>query len=152
MFVLNIHCCSLNGISSVVSLPCLDSAFSQELANLVIYRGLKKNLSTSSLIRTSYTIRATIFDKVFDLKNSPKLSNIYFLASLFCSLLEFKTFIASLLCWEGKQTFKSKAGAIKCCNERNNTAPPNACHSIPFLVVARFEARSSRTAVQCTDH
>ena len=33
----------------------------------------KNNLSTSSVIQPSYTIRATIFFKCFDPKNSPKL-------------------------------------------------------------------------------
>ena len=69
-------------------------------------------LSTLSLNWPSYTIRATIFEKCFDLKNSPKLnislqkeyqgSIFYFLATLCCSLLEFSALIA-IPCTSGFQ-------------------------------------------------
>ena len=40
-------------------------------------------------------------------------SNFVFFAALHCSLLGFNAFIASLLCRDGKQVIKSKAGAAK---------------------------------------
>ena len=58
--------------------------------------------------------------------------NISFLAALHCSLLECNAFIVSLLCREGKQDIKSKAGEIRCWEERKIIGPPNECHNIPF--------------------
>ena len=86
---------------------------------------IKIVLSTSSLIRPSNSIRATIYG--IDEKRF-----FYVIFAL----------IASLLCREGKQaiisrqtnkqSIKFKAGEIKCCKERNSTAPPNKWHNIPF--------------------
>ena len=121
-------------------------------------------LSTSSLIRPSYTIRATIFEKVFWPEKFPKTKyfptkRIKSLSSRTCkfssrtckllmaclpSLLEITALIASLLCregkqaiissQEGKQAIKSKEGAIKCCKEKKITAPPNEWRNIPIKI------------------
>ena len=57
---------------------------------------------------------------------------VIFFAALHCFLLGYNAFIASLLCLQGKQGFKSKAGAIKCCKENKITAPSNEWSNIPF--------------------
>ena len=62
-------------------------------------------LSTSSLVRPSYTIRATIFEKVFWPEKTRQAD---------------------------KQSINLKEGAIKCCNVIKITAPPNAWRNIPL--------------------
>ena len=54
------------------------------------------------------------------------------IAAIHCSFLGFFAFIASLLCWQGKQAIKSKTGAIKHCKENKITAPSNAWNNIPL--------------------
>ena len=51
------------------------------------------------------------------------------------------TFIASLLCREGKQGIKSKAGAKKSCKEIKISAPPNAWLNIQLSFHASTFAR-----------
>ena len=67
------------------------------------------NLLTSSLIRPSYTIRATIFEKLFRPEKFPKTDKArwgeLFFAASYCSLHEVNALIASLLHREGKQAF-----------------------------------------------
>ena len=62
----------------------------------------------------------------------------------------YNAFIASLLCREGKQGIKSKAGAIKCCKEIKITAHSNAWHNIPLchygFIVWQVSSR------QCSAH
>ena len=60
------------------------------------------------------------------------LVNFLVFTALYWSLLGFNAFIASLLCREGKQGVKSKAGAIKCCKEIKITAPPNEWRNVSF--------------------
>ena len=77
---------------------------------------LIRTLSTLSLIQPSYTIRATIFEKVFRPKKFPKtdsLLHILLPPLTYCSvclsvLLFFIGLIASLLRREGKQAIKNK--------------------------------------------
>ena len=80
--------------------------------------------------------------------------NIFYYAALYFALLEFYALclcvcllffalIASLLRRESKQakkksdtqaqSIKFKQGKIKCCKEKNITAPPNAWRNIPFF-------------------
>ena len=82
----------------------------------------KNNLSTSSLIWPSYTIRATTFEKVFWFGNSPKLSKFLFWLQHFIApslnlmlclsvclvFIAFIALIASLLRREGKQAIKKQ--------------------------------------------
>ena len=60
------------------------------------------------------------------------------------SRMSFKHIIASLLCHEGKQAIKSKAGAIKCSKEIKITALPNEWRNIPLLTYFRqYKSNSS---------
>ena len=75
-------------------------------------------------------------------------SSIYPWESLHCFLLGFNAFIASLLCQEGKQGIKSKAGAIKCWKEIKIAAPPNEWRNIPFIVISSFKSFTKLVKIQ----
>ena len=60
-----------------------------------------------------------------------------FFAELYCSLLGFIAFIASLLCPECKQGIKFKAEAIKRCKENKITAPLNEWRNIPLFLTLK---------------
>ena len=70
----------------------LDTSVKSIFYIAVLDQNNKTFLSTSRLIRAFYTIRATIFEKVFCLEKFPKTD--YFLAALYCSLLECNALIA----------------------------------------------------------
>ena len=82
---------------------------------------IKKTLSTSSLIWPSYTIRATIFEKVFWPEKFPKTEDS--LLTFFSDLLEVTALIASLLRREGKGDSNFKSSKIKRRKKYSNTSP-----------------------------
>ena len=77
-------------------------------------------LTTSSLIRHSYTVRATIFEKVFRSEKFPKTD--------YCSFCRAQT--------SGLQECnKFKSGEIKCHKEYSHTSPKQEWHNIPLQQV-----------------
>ena len=90
-------------------------------------------MSTSSLIWPSYTIGATIFEKVFQPEKFP-------ITEFYCPY-----FLPPLL--GGQAAIKSKAGAIKCCKEIKITAPPNIRNGVTFHYITNISTPGCRTRI-----
>ena len=82
-------------------------------------------MSTSSLIWPSYTIRATIFEKVFQPENSPKLS------IWIPSVHKFKGLsIKNLHSFVPQKKFQDRSNKVL--QRKKKTSPPNEWHNIPL--------------------